>query len=63
MSERTNVRTKILPMQNDSMIAIKEVLEQRKNILLKGADLLSQKGFTQVPNYVLESKKVSPGLN
>lgn len=61
MSERTNVRTKILPMQNDSMIAIKEVLEQRKNILLKGADLLSQKGFTQVPNYVLESKKVSPG--
>lgn len=32
-----------------------------KNILLKGADLLSQSGFTQVPNTVLESSAISPG--
>jgi hypothetical protein len=32
-----------------------------KNILLKGADALSQRGFTQVPNHVLRSDKISPG--
>jgi len=32
-----------------------------KNIVLKGADALSQRGFTQVPNHVLRSDKVSPG--
>jgi len=25
-----------------------------KNIVLKGADVLSQRGFTQVPNHVLQ---------
>lgn len=37
-----------------------EILKE-KNIILKGADLLSQKGFTQVPNHALESDKISPG--
>lgn len=32
-----------------------------RNIVLKGADVLSAKGFTQVPNYVLESDRLSPG--
>lgn len=32
-----------------------------KNIVLKGADVLSTHGFTQVPNYVLESGKITPG--
>jgi len=32
-----------------------------KNIVLKGADALSQRGFTQVPNHVLRSDKISPG--
>ena len=32
-----------------------------KNIILKGADSLSARGFTQVPNHVLESDKISPG--
>jgi hypothetical protein len=32
-----------------------------KTIILKGADVLSSHGFTQVPNHVLESTKVSPG--
>src|SRR5712691_9527013 len=34
---------------------------QEKNIILTGADALSQKGFTQVPNHILESDKISPG--
>ena len=32
-----------------------------KNIVLKGADVLSQRGFTQVPNHVLRADKISPG--
>lgn len=32
-----------------------------KNIVLRGADVLSQGGFTQVPNTVLESSAISPG--
>ena len=32
-----------------------------RNIVLKGADVLSQRGFTQVPNHVLRSDKISPG--
>jgi helix-turn-helix protein len=36
-------------------------LIQEKNITLKGADNLSAKGFTQVPNHILESNKISPG--
>src|SRR5438105_2744452 len=31
------------------------------NIILKGADALSGQGFTQVPNSVLKSEKLSPG--
>jgi len=32
-----------------------------KNIILRGADALSSRGFTQVPNSVLETDKLSPG--
>ena len=32
-----------------------------RNILLKGGDALSQGGFTQVPNHVLRSTRISPG--
>lgn len=39
---------------------ISELLAER-NIVLRGADILSQRGFTQVPNHVLRSDKVSPG--
>ena len=35
--------------------------EAEKNIVLRGADRLSTHGFTQVPNYVLENSKLSPG--
>lgn len=35
--------------------------DRTKTIILKGADALSISGFTQVPNHVLKSHKVSPG--
>jgi hypothetical protein len=48
-------------MQGRGFKKINALIKERKNIILKGGDLLSQKGFTQVPNHVLESKKLSPG--
>ena len=39
---------------------ISELLRD-KNIVLKGADVLSQRGFTQVPNHLLRSDKISAG--
>ena len=41
------------------VVSIGEVLE--RNIVLKGADILSTRGFTQVPNHVLDNPKLSPG--
>lgn len=48
-------------MQGRDFTKLKTLVEQRKNIILKDGDLFSQKGFTQVPNHILESKKLSPG--
>ena len=42
------------------MKSLREAIQER-NIKLKGADTLSAKGFTQVPNHILESSKISPG--
>lgn len=36
-------------------------LVKERNIILRGADALSQNGFTQVPNCMLKSNKLSPG--
>ena len=36
-------------------------LLKQRNIVLLGADALSQKGFTQVPNALLRHKSISPG--
>src|ERR1700687_1579695 len=41
------------------LIGVGEIID--RNIVLKGADLLTAKGFTQVPNHVLVSNKLSPG--
>ena len=40
------------------LTSIGEIID--RNIILKGADVLSAKGFTQVPNHVLVSNKLSP---
>ena len=39
---------------------IGDILKER-NIILKGADAATAKGFTQVPNFLLKSKKLSAG--
>ena len=39
---------------------IADILKER-NIILKGADAATSKGFTQVPNFLLKSKKLSSG--
>src|SRR5205809_7970012 len=36
------------------------ILKER-NIILKGADAATREGFTQVPNFLLKSKKLSSG--
>lgn len=47
-------------METGNLTPIKNLLAQ-KTIVLQGADLLSAKGFTQVPNHILKSDKISPG--
>jgi hypothetical protein len=46
--------------RHHQMASMAELLRER-NIVLKGADILSTQGFTQVPNHVLKSSKLSPG--
>ena len=41
------------------LVSVGEVID--RNIFPKGADALSAKGFTMVPNHVLVSDKISPG--
>ena len=41
------------------VVSIGEVIE--RNIILRGADALSARGFTQVPNHILDNGKLSPG--
>jgi hypothetical protein len=40
--------------------SIGELLKER-NIVLEGADAATAQGFTQVPNFLLKSKKLSSG--
>src|SRR5216684_3897167 len=47
------------PWHAGKMTPIGAILD--RNIILKGADVLTVKGFTQVPNHVLVSSKLSPG--
>ena len=42
------------------MKSVKAIIKDR-NIVLKGADRATTSGFTQVPNFVLESDEISPG--
>ena len=39
---------------------IGDILKDR-DIILKGADAATRQGFTQVPNFLLKSKKLSSG--
>ncbi len=47
------------------MYDIKTILKKRygtsgQDIILDGADVITQKGYTLIPNYVLASDKLSP---
>src|SRR4051794_18239965 len=42
-----------------AMTPIGSILE--RNIILNGADVLTARGYTQVPNHVLVSDRLSPG--
>jgi hypothetical protein len=41
--------------------SVAQHIERLRNIILDGADVLTAKGFTMVPNHVLVSDQVSPG--
>ena len=43
-----------------TMQSLRRIIEDQ-NIVLKGADAATKGGFTQVPNFVLESNKISSG--
>ncbi len=46
---------------HDGSRSIGDILKERQNIILKGADAATAQGFTQVPNFLLKSKKLSAG--
>ena len=48
-------------MKHESDRHIGDIIKERQNIILKGADAATAKGFTQVPNFLLKSKKLSSG--
>jgi biotin operon repressor len=48
-------------MDAGSMQPISALLKKDRNIILKGADAATAKGFTQVPNFLLRSNKLSSG--
>ncbi len=53
-------KDKLYNFVNNELRPIGELIKER-NIVLKGADLLTAQGFTQVPNHVLRSSELSPG--
>jgi hypothetical protein len=48
-------------MDYAAMRQIGDILKTERNIILKGADAATKQGFTQVPNFLLKSKKLSAG--
>ncbi len=48
-----------MEQREGKLTGIGEIID--RNIVLKGADLLTAKGFTMVPNHLLISNKISPG--
>jgi DNA-binding transcriptional ArsR family regulator len=47
-------------MEDRALRRIGDILKDR-NIILKGADAATSRGFTQVPNFLLRSPRLSPG--
>src|ERR1044071_7477941 len=49
----------MMEIREGKLTSIGDIID--RNIVLKGADVLTAKGFTQVPNHVLISPRLSPG--
>ncbi len=47
-------------MDHPHIRSIRDIIKD-KNIVLKGADAVTARGFTQVPNFLLKSSKLSAG--
>lgn len=57
-----NSNTSPISINRSELRSIGDLLKGReKTILIRGADIVTAEGFTQVPNHVLRSKKISPG--
>ena len=41
--------------------SIQDLLKQREDIVIRGADTLTARGYTQVPNAILEHAELTPG--
>ena len=48
-------------MEFQSERHIGDILKERQNMISKGADAATAQGFTQVPNFLLKSTKLSAG--
>lgn len=48
-----------MEQREGTLASIGDILD--RNIVLRGADLLTAKGFTMVPNHILISNQLSPG--
>ena len=48
-------------MEYSEMRPIGDIIKRDRNIILKGADIATRGGFTQVPNFLLKSKKLTSG--
>lgn len=55
-----NGHTRSLAIDHGELRPIGQLI-QEKTIILKGADILTAEGFTQVPNHILRNGKLSPG--
>lgn len=48
-------------MEYSEMRPIGDIIQRERNIILKGADAATRGGFTQVPNFILKTNKLSAG--
>src|SRR2546423_5554825 len=44
-----------------NLASIKDLLKQREDIIIRGADAFTERGYTQVPNALLKHKTLSQG--
>src|SRR3979409_2412681 len=48
-------------MEHSGGRAIGDIIKERQNIILRGTGAAARGGFTQVPNFLLKSQKLSSG--